>query len=65
MTMKHKPVYTLEEVAQLLDVSITQVKDFIWNRELDTVGSRREHVRHVDLVKFIGGELISESEEEH
>ncbi len=52
--MKKKYLYTLENVAKILGVSITQVKEFIWHGDLKAVGSRKEYVRHVDLVKFIG-----------
>lgn len=52
--MKKKYIYTLKKVAKILGVSITQVKEFIWHGDLKAVGSRKEHVRYIDLVEFIG-----------
>ncbi len=55
--MKRKYLYTLDEVAILLEVSLIQVQDFIWHGDLKTVGSRREHIRYVDIVEFVGEPL--------
>ena len=49
--MGHPGLYSLLEAAEFLGVSEIVVKDFIDCGDLATVGSRKEHIRLVDLNK--------------
>ena len=57
--MGHPSLYSLLEAAEFLGVSEMVVKDFIDCGDLATVGSRKEHIRLVDLNKFLGEEPAS------
>lgn len=57
--MGHPGLYSLLEAAEFLGVSEMVVKDFIDCGDLATVGSRKEHIRLVDLNKFLGEEPAS------
>ena len=57
--MGHPSLYSLSEAAEFLGVSEMVVKDFIDCGDLATVGSQKEHIRLVDLNKFLGEEPAS------
>ena len=49
-----KQIYTLDEVATVLNVSVDSVKDFINSNDLVAIGSNKDKIKRIDLYKFMG-----------
>lgn len=55
-----KQIYTLDEVATVLNVSVDSVKDFINSNDLVAIGSNKDKIKRIDLYKFMGGNSLTD-----